>query len=140
MILRGRSALTYVVMNFNCQHAQYLFSDSPVPHFSSQPFQVFSTPGLGSFFNDHTLYTPIKTFGFDEKEVEKQIEPEETGGFELNAPLIVRPLVTSQQRKKGRKATHKDQKGHGKTTKRFRSPSPTEKEIQQALEHPIKVL
>ena len=133
--------LTYVIMNFNCQHAQYLFSDTPVPHFNSQPFQVFSTPGLGNFYNDHTLYTPIKTFGFDEKEVEKQIEPDESGGFEINAPLIVRPLVTSQ--KKSRKgATHSDQKGHGKTktTKRIRSQSPTEREIQEALEHPIKVL
>ncbi len=121
-------------MNFlNYQHSQNLYTDSPVPHFTAQPFKVYSTPGLGNFFNDHALYTHVRYFEPNIKEVEKEIEktthPE--GGLELNSPLIPESLLTSKKKKKKRKSGFSGQKGQG---------SENDQDIEEAFQHPIKVV
>ncbi len=127
----------------NSLYSHCLYSDTPVPHFSDQPFQVFSTPGLGHFFNDFTLYAPVRYYGENVKEVEKQLDLSESGGFELNAPLIVQPLVKTQKKKKGKKTSlakkKSSQKGHGKSTESTQSISQSNAEIEDALQHPVKV-
>ncbi len=111
-------------------NSQYLYSESPVPRLSSQPFKVFSTPGLGNFFNDHSLYTHVRYFEPNVKEVEKNIEPDNSeGGFELNSPLIPQPLVLTKKKKTKKR---KSQKGHVS--------EPTDKAIDEAFDHPIKVV
>ena len=124
----------------NCQHSQFLFTDTPVPRFSTQPYVVYTTPGLGNFFNDHFLYTPVKYHEENIKELEKSINAETTeGGFELNSPLIVKPLVSRKQKKVKNSSDSKtqstSQKGHGKLTEK----SAMDPEIEDALQHPIKV-
>ncbi len=129
----------------NCQHSQFLYADTPVPRLSAQPFQVYSTPGLGNFFNDHFLYTPLRHFGDNIKEIEKHLESSGSGegGFELNSPLITQPLVPSLKKTSKKKIIKKNrseqtqvkstQKGHGKNK------MATDPEIDEALQHPIKV-
>ena len=63
------------------------------------------------------------------------------GGFELNSPLIVEPLVPSTKKrkngsKKSRKSNNVSQKGHGNQKE---EQSATDSEIEEALQHPIKV-
>ncbi len=119
----------------NCQYSQFLYTDTPVPRFSTQPYTVYSTPGLGNFFNDHILYTPVRYYEQNVKEMEKSIVSENSeGGFELNAPLIVEPLVAGPKKviKKKVKKSKSTQKGHGRK-------SPTDPDIEDALQHPIKV-
>ena len=120
----------------NCHQSQFIYADTPVPRFSAQPFQVYSTPGLGNFFNDYTLYTPVRYYETNVKEIEKHIVSESgEGGFELNAPLIVEPLVGPQKHKTKSKKNHggakakSSQRGHGQEK------SPTDTEIEDALEH-----
>ena len=125
----------------NSEYAKYLFSDSPVPHFQSQPFEVFSTPGLGNFVNDHWLFTPVRSYETNVKEVEKDIDISDEGGgggFELNAPLIVQPIVVKTSKKKKRKAISRSssQTGHGK---KITKTNADDDDIEDALQHPIKV-
>ncbi len=121
----------------NCHHSQYLYSSTPVPHFNALPYQVFSTPGLGNFCNDHTLFTPLLYVGQNVKEVEKEIDESPSGGFELNAPLIVKPLVAKKSKRKDhKKKPSKVQKGDGEID----TTDPSDKEIDEAMQHPIKVV
>ncbi len=122
-----------------CQHSQFLYSDTPVPRFNSQPYTVFETPGLGNFYDDYYLYSPVRSYGDDVKEVEKKLDLDEGGGgFELNAPLIVEPLVSPRKKTKRiqKNAKTKSQKGHGNE----KIVAPTDREIEDALQHPIKVV
>ena len=128
------------MFSLNSQYSQYFYSDTPVPRFNSQPFKVFSTPGLGNFFNDHALYSHVHYFQPNVKEVEKSIEPQDgEGGIELNSPLIPESLVSKKPTKKSKKKTSSrsirvGQKGHGKAS------LPTNDDIKEAFEHPIKVI
>ncbi len=120
----------------NSQNWNYLYSERAVPQFNAQPFKVYSTPGLGNFFNDHALYTHVQYFQPNVKEVEKKIESENgEGAFELNPPLIEDALIVSTKKKtKKRKISSSFQKGHGKDD------SPSDLEIEEAFKHPIKVV
>ncbi len=129
----------------NCQQSQFLYTTTPVPRFNAQPYKVYSTPGLGNFFDDHNLYTPVRYYEPNIKEVEKQIDSEDVGGFELNSPLIIDlPPRKQIKRKSKMKSTSRKkksiQKGHGSSNSDKTQNSPTDPEIDEALQHPIKVL
>ncbi len=108
-----------------------LFSDTQTPRLSSQPSVVYSSPGLGHIVHDFALYVPLPSYSSDVKELEKELPPSScSGGFELNPPLI-----TPQGPRKIIKKRRMHQKGDGKA----QTTQEEDKEIANALDHPIKV-
>ncbi len=112
----------------NSQYSQFVYSDTPTPKFSDQPHIVFSTPGLGHVVQDHILFVPIRTYERSVKCIEKQLDTTAKGGYNHNLPLIASSL-TSKKR---------SQKGYGKKRPTL-EPSFDDKQLEDALTHPIKV-
>ncbi len=102
------------------------------PRIGSYPNLVYSTPGLGHIVQDFALYVPLPKYSSDDvKEVQKQIQHHAIpGGLDLNPPLI-------QSHGKGRKRS-RHQKGDGNTSV-IGSEEEEDREIENALDHPIKV-
>ena len=101
-----------------------MYSDTPTPKFSDQPHVVFSTPGLGHITQDYVLYVPIRTYETNVKEVEKQLDTVAKGGYDHDLPLIAPPLAKKKK---------KMQKGFGKKNE-------ADKDLEDALAHPIQVV
>ena len=122
-------------MNFWPPASHFLYCEHVIPKFSSQPQEVFFTPGLGHIVQDYQLYIPLNSYVEDVKEVEKDVQPPINGGFDLNPPLLGNLPVSGKKRtSSSRKARiSSPQKGQGRDNIEATA-------IETALHHPIKVL